>query len=157
MKRFVISTLAACSLAGPAAADIDLAAFDACVEARIASDTPAADCVHAAHATCMSFDPEHEAASATLCFVNAKDGWSEGIRTQLAKIADSAEENIAAIAGIEVKYDLLANLLQCDRMNELARLTETPGAIVSLQKARCEATASGLALTKLVLQSRNLP
>jgi hypothetical protein len=48
-------------------------------------------------------------------------------------------------------------LLQCDRINDLARLTETPGETIALQKARCEATATAMALTKLILQSRQLP
>ncbi|GGE58318.1 hypothetical protein [Actibacterium pelagium] len=157
MKRLTISLITALCLGGPAFAEVDLDAFRSCVDTRIENNAPAAECVHAAQAACLSYDPEEQTASATLCFVEVKDGWSTGIQDQMQKISAEAEEQITAIASIELKYDLLANLLQCDRMHDLARLTETPGETIALQKARCEATATGLALTKLILQSRRLP
>lgn len=157
MKLAVISLNALFAFSTPAFAEINLTEFRACVDKRLDANSPAADCVHEAQASCLSYDPAQQAASATLCFVEAKDSWSSGIRARLDEITESSDPNIAAIAGIEVKYDLLANLLQCDRMHDLARLTETPEASIALQKARCDSTATALALTKLLLQSRQLP
>ena len=143
-------------LGSPLAAEVDLVAFHACLETQIEANQPAAACVQAQHDFCFGFDPDVEPASATLCFVEAKEVWSGGIRAQLEAVEALGDEDIAAVAGIEVKYDLLANLLQCDRMHDLARLTDTPAEALTLQKARCEATSAGLVLTKLTLQSRSL-
>ena len=137
-----------------AQAEIEL--FQACFAAKNSANEPAGDCVNEAQAVCLSFDPGSQAAAGTLCFVKAKEDWAAGITAQMDQITAMADPQIAAVAGIEVKYDLLSNLLQCERMRDLALLTDRPSDAIVLQFARCEATATGLVLTKLMLQSRGL-
>ncbi|KKK57647.1 hypothetical protein LCGC14_3052360, partial [marine sediment metagenome] len=63
---------------------------------------------------------------------------------------------IAAIAGIEIKFDLRRNLLECERLTELKLVREEKSDALVHAAARCEATAVGLAYAKLVVQSRAL-
>ncbi|WP_212523345.1 hypothetical protein [Actibacterium sp. MT2.3-13A] len=149
---------ALCSLAMLGAAPGQAAETDesprACVEAQAAAGAPAADCVNRAHAACLQF--EQGSAAGIACFLEAKDAWGERIRTRMEEIGAAASEEIAMIAGIEVKYDLQANLLQCDRMRELTLVRQDPDAATTHANARCEATAVGLAYVKLLLQSEKI-
>ncbi|KUF12109.1 hypothetical protein AVJ23_05940 [Pseudoponticoccus marisrubri] len=147
------AALLALALAGPAAAQeperIDPAATRACVEEALARGAAPTGCVEAAHAPCLAVPAETKMV-ASLCFETARQDWSGAIAARMATLRETAPEQIAALAGIEVKYDLLASLLQCDRLEELARLRETPAEDVLLQEARCAATAAGLAYIRLV-------
>ncbi|SPF78017.1 hypothetical protein [Pseudoprimorskyibacter insulae] len=149
------ATLGLClCMATPLFAEVDLAAYNTCIEAQIAANQPAAQCMQQQHAFCDSYPADDAPAAATLCYIEAKDTWSGGIAARLDAIRAKGNEKITAIAGIEVKYDLLANLLQCDRIEELAGLSDLPAEAITLQKARCQAAAAGLALTKLAIQMR---
>lgn len=133
----------------PARAGVDLGEIDACVAAAMAAGQPATACVDAAHAACME-TPDDAPAVAGLCFLEAKDAWSAGIADLMAVARDTAPEDLAAVLAIEVKYDLLGGLLQCDRLDELAHAVGNQAAEqVRMQKTRCEAVAAGLAYTRL--------
>jgi hypothetical protein len=68
----------------------------------------------------------------------------------------AAPERIAAIAAIEVKYDLIASLTQCDRMEELALLGDRALDQVQREADGCAATAAGIAYVRLLWRSRDL-
>lgn len=138
----------------PALAEVDLNRFHSCIEAQIDGNRPAADCVQQEHLACGDFPLETAPQAAILCYVEAQDSWTSAIKTKLDWLKDRPEPKIADVAGIEVKYDVLRNLLQCDRMEELAGLTEQDATAAGVQKARCTATAFGLAYARLVLHAR---
>lgn len=151
--------LAACAslIALPLWAGATLAEIDTCIETAATDGTVPTACVELAHSECVEF-PQDMGASAALCFTQAKEMWSEGISARMAQVNASAPPEIAAIAGIEVKYDLLSALVQCDRMEELNQLREgVTSEDVLRQKTACTSTASGLAYTKLTWRARQLP
>jgi len=151
-SRIAPALAALCAFAAPAwAAGEDSADPRACVEAQVAAGAPAAECVNRAHAECLQYAEGSEAGIA--CFLEAKEAWGTRIKARMDEIRAAAPEEIAMIAGIEVKYDLQGNLLQCDRMEELRLVRQDPDAASAHADARCEATAVGLAYVKLMLQS----
>lgn len=133
----------------------DAEAVAACVADQASANAPAAECVNRAQQACLQY-PREAADAATQCFREMKDGWGAAIAGRMDSLKAEAPEQIAAIAGIEVKYDLMTNLLQCDRMSALMRLRDEaePAAEARARVARCESTATGLAFVKLVLQSQ---
>lgn len=142
--------------AAMAGADVTLARVDACLSERLAAGQPPAACVEEAHATCMRVDNETPAV-ATLCFVEAEKVWNGGIAGVMAQLADKAPEEITAIARIEVKYDLLAALLQCRRLEELSlSVGRDSDEMILRQNARCKANATGLTYALLFLRSQDL-
>ncbi|ARE42073.1 hypothetical protein RGUI_3932 [Rhodovulum sp. P5] len=143
-------------LAAPAHAEVNISRVDACVAQSSAQKRPPTDCIDAALAECLAV-PADTPAVAGLCFSDAKEAFSAAISDGMQTLRASAPDQIAAIAGIEVKYDLLANLLQCDRMEDLAKLGPAPAQEIGLQKMRCEATAAGLTYMRLVWRARTLP
>ncbi|WP_417241338.1 hypothetical protein [Celeribacter sp.] len=141
----------------PLWAGTTIADVDACMDTAAENGTLPTACVDNAHKECLEF-PEDMQASAALCFTQAREMWTDGISAKLDDITATAPPQIAKIAGIEVKYDLLSALVQCDRMEELNGLREEATAEEILrQKTACTATASGLAYTKLAWRSRQLP
>lgn len=143
-------------LAVPARAEVDLEKANSCIQEEIGAGQQPTACVDEAHVECISV-PEGTPAIASLCFREAQDVWSAGIKGLMEQIRAGAAEDLAVIAGIEVKYDLLAGLLQCDRMEELALAVSnlTEDAILR-QKSHCEATASGLVYARLFWRARDL-
>lgn len=126
---------------------------EACVTAQVEAGAPVADCVNEVQAACLEY-PADAALAATACFLDAKEAWGSYIAARMETVRQSAPAEISAVAEIEVRYDLLQNLMQCDRMQELVLLRQEPSDATQLQKARCEATATGLAFVKMLLQSR---
>lgn len=144
-------------LAVPALAQIEIAKATECMTARIdAGETPAL-CIDEAHATCLA-TPADSPAVAILCYRNARADWDAAITAEMSRIRERADERISAIAAVELKYDLIASLTQCDRMEELALVGSTKsGETIQRQKARCEASAAGLAYLRATLRGRSLP
>ena len=140
-------------LAGSAAAEpvLDAAATEACIEGQIASDAPVADCVNAAHAVCLDYAGQAPLA-AVLCFRQARTDWAALIADRMSTLRAALPDPQGAALEINARYDLLTNLVQCDRMTELMALGQPEGDTLDLQTARCQATASGLAYMKLSLQ-----
>jgi len=126
----------------------------ACLNAPETQTDPAL-CATAAQKDCLAF-PETAPSAAAECFLNAKAEWDGLIAGRMKAIAETAPERVAAIARIEVKYDLLANLLHCDRLEELARLGDTDDEHLLRQRTQCEATAAGLSYLKLLRRSEGL-
>jgi len=138
----------------PGQAAITEADIAACLNASEAREDPAL-CVAAAHAECRAF-PDTAPSAAAECFLAARTDWGTLIAAQMERVAAKASERVAQVARIEVKYDLLANLLQCDRMEELAVLGGMEDEPLLRQRARCEATASGLTYLKLLRRSEGI-
>lgn len=143
-------------LGTPLRAEVDLPALEACLEKQVAANGPALACVQAEHSECGNYPLDKAPDAAMLCYVTAQDAWTAATRARLDIIRSAGNDRIAAIAGIEVKYDTLAGLLQCDRQEELALLSEATSNQINVQKARCTATVMALSYAKLLLQSRVL-
>ena len=109
--------------------------------------TPAA-CLDAALAPCHAEKAETPAL-ASRCYRDAQARFSDAIAARMRMIGEAAPETLAAVAGIEVKYDLVIGLAQCDRMAELALLGEASLPEIQRRKDGCTATAVGLALLRL--------
>jgi hypothetical protein len=156
MQRVSLIAFAWGSLAGTAYGEVALQTVNACISDRLSANEPVTVCIDAAHADCNSVSAETPAI-ATLCLVNAEKAWSGGIAGVMSEISELASEDIAAIAAIEVKYDLLSALLQCDRMEELqlvvGRESETE---ILRMNARCKARATALTYARLFVRSRDL-
>lgn len=126
----------------------------ACLDERIEENRPVAGCVQQVQAVCLAFDaPSLTGAD---CYRQAKEHWGTLISARMGKIQAHASEDVAAIAGIEVKYDLKGNLLQCDRMEDLSLVRKDPDDETVYTRMRCEATAVGLAYAKLYYQSSGM-
>ncbi|WP_417260018.1 hypothetical protein [Celeribacter sp.] len=157
ITRLTTGLALAIGTALPLWAESTIADVDACIATSIDEGTAPTACVELAHTECTEF-PDDMNSSAALCFTQAKDMWSQGITARMEDIKAKAAPEIATIAGIEVKYDLLSALVQCDRMEELNSLREgVTDEEILRQKTACAATASGLAYTKLAWRSRQLP
>ena len=139
---------------GPlAAAEPDLAQLRACV-----AEDPgqSAACLNRALSECLAY-PAEAPAAATLCFRDARQVFSDAVAARMAALRETAPEGVAAVAGIEVKYDMLAHLLQCDRLEELALLEAGPTEAITRQKARCTATAAGVVYLRMIQRAGPLP
>lgn len=149
--RFAASLMLALASATPASAEdrLDLDTVRSCIATAMDLGKKPTGCVDGAHAACLQ-DAAETPAVATLCFEEARAQWSTAIAARMDHLRDAAPERIAALAGIELKYDLLSSLVQCDRMEELAILREIPAEEIRTQKSRCTATASGLAYIRLL-------
>lgn len=155
LTRLVLAAIlaVASSLSFPASA-LQLEGARDCVRAQTEAKAPPSECVNRLHADCLQYPQGSEAGLA--CFIEAKEKWGALIKERMGEIQSAAPEEIGMIAGIEVKYDLQINLLQCDRIQELTLVHRDPDATTAHARARCEATAIGLAYVKLLLQSNSI-
>ena len=143
--------------APPAMAEVDLPRAEACFAQALADKTDPATCIDAEQAACMTGAQETPAV-ATLCFSQAQASWSGAVAARMQAVQSGAGETLATIVRIETKYDLLSALIQCDRVEELSlAASDLPGAAIAVQKARCQATASGLTYLWLHLRARDIP
>ncbi len=150
------SMVAAAFVAVPAAsfAGVDLGEVDDCVAKAMGAGTNPAACADAAQVECQRA-PKEAPAIGTLCFVEAEQVWQDGLRGLMTRLKSDAPEQIAAIAGIELRYDLLTARLQCDRFEELSRAVGAdPEERIQRQKARCAATVAGHAYVHLFWRAR---
>lgn len=143
--------------AGPVLAGVDLAQAQACFDTAASDQTNPSQCIDAAQNACMD-NAQETPAVAALCFSDARAVWSQAIGAEMSDMSESAEEGLVAVARIETKYDLLANLLQCDRMEELSLAVSTLSSdAIALQSARCQSTAAALTYMRLYLSAQSLP
>ena len=156
LKRLTLFLAAAFCNGGYVSAEVLLGEVQACLVDKLEDNQPLAQCIDAAHMHCASID-EGAKAVATLCFTNAENSWKAGIAEQMSVVKMNATEEIAAIASIETKYDLLASLLQCDRLEEL-QLTvgRDEEEDILRENARCKAGATALTYTRLYVRSRDM-
>lgn len=157
-RNFRLSAVSAVlfALARPAMAEVDLARVNSCLTERLAGAQPPATCIDDAQVSCVSVNRDTPAV-ATLCFVEVEQEWQAAIASLMKTISQNAPEEIAAIAGIEAKYDLLSSLLQCSRMEELSlSVGRETGEAIQRQNAHCKANAAGLTYARIFLRSRDL-
>jgi hypothetical protein len=153
---WIASAVLALGLTAPAWAEVDLASAASCMTTRIDTGENPAQCIDEAHAACQA-TPQDSPAIAILCYRTAQAAWDAGIRTEMARINDRADDRIAAIAAVELKYDLIASLTQCDRMEELALVgSDISSETIQRQKARCQASSAGLAFLRVTLRGRSI-
>lgn len=131
-----------------------VAQLTACVKEHASAGSEVAGCIDAAHRECLQYPPDTAPEAATKCFLDRKKLWGDAVTDQMDRMKSDTDERSFEIARINTRYDLTANLLQCDRLTELAQLQDQPGPQVQTQQARCEATATGLTFIKLLLRSR---
>lgn len=153
-----IHTLISAAIVGlpvVAHADVDLAGVEACVATALEAGGNPAACVEDAQSNCL-LTPSDAPAVGMLCYVEAEAAWQEGLQGLMAGVQANAPEDIATIAAIELKYDLLSGRLQCDRVEELSLAVGTePEDVIQRQKARCTATTAGLAYVRLSWRSQD--
>ncbi len=139
-------------LGNAAAAAVDLPAAKSCFLAK----TDPTTCIDAAQQDCMT-DLQAAPSVATVCYGQTQSGWSEGITTQMDAIASQPDDTLTAVARIETQYDLLANMLQCDKIEALSKAaSDLTGEQIGAQKAACQSTATGLSYMRIMLRSRSL-
>ena len=162
MKRLaLIATICVAPVWGPTAtfaADEMLQSQDqveACLLTQLDNAAPSIACVNEALGACIQFTADAPQA-ALQCFLSAQTTWASYIGARMDFVFEKGGEDIAAVAGIEVKFDLLQNKLQCQRMSELSMLNAAPTEQTQITAARCDATANGLVFAKLFAQSENL-
>lgn len=124
---------------------------DTCLNAAVTAQSPIADCIHQATAPCGQTDPGGE--SALLCYTNAQEVWGQRITARKAALDAVAPDQIKALAGVELRYDLQMNLLQCERIEALQLVTRERDLTLQNERARCDAMATGLTYAKFFAQS----
>ncbi|MEM5476427.1 hypothetical protein [Pacificibacter sp. AS14] len=158
MKRLVLIAAVCVAPTAPLSADEMLQSQDqveACLATQMQNGSPVIACVNEALGACIQFTADAPQA-ALQCFLEAQTTWTQYIGARMDLVLDKGGEDIASIAGIEVKFDLLQNKLQCQRMTELSMLRAAPTEQTQITAARCDATANGLVFAKLFAQSENL-
>lgn len=136
-------------------ADVDGAAVDLCLETQITQNQPAVDCVTQALQTCFQIDDKH-VSTKTECYLSAKSDFATlnaGRVDALQSVLDAQKYQIVEIS---TRYDILGNLLQCDRLHEMNLVMQEDADAINLQNFRCQATAMGMAYAKLYVQSQGL-
>ena len=142
------------ALAQGAMPQVDLAAADACFAEADAAGTNPALCIEPAQVACMDNSDSTPPVS-TLCYTHARGAWSGAVGGVIEGIDARGDTRLGAVARIEARYDLLINLLHCDRAEELAiAASDLDGADIALQKARCQSTAAALTYIRLFLSAR---
>ena len=138
------------SLGAAAEIEIDPVGVRTCLRGEAAQQDPA-HCVTAAHTACLSFPTPEATAAATLCFAEARDQWNAAIGAGMAAVSETLDETQLGTLQVNLRFDLMGDMLQCDRMQALAELSETPDEQIALQSSRCGAVASGLTFVRLAL------
>ena len=147
---FAVGTVAGASglRADTTSVEASLDQAELCLTESIKAAANPAECLMKVHSPCLAYS-QATAPQASLCFVEMRKGWDAKIKTLLEEVSVSGDAKLAASVRIESKYELLANLLNCDRLDELAELYAQPETERILQKTRCEATASAVTFIKL--------
>jgi hypothetical protein len=75
----------------------------------------------------------------------------------MADITARADDRIAKIAGVELKYDLISGLTECNRMEDLARVgSDQSPELIQREREHCEASAAALAYMWASLRGSSL-
>lgn len=138
---------------GAAQAASDL---DTCIGSRIEKSEDPSVCVDPALTECTAI-VDAQGAVAALCYKQAKDSFGAQIKAALNDVKSTAAEDIATITAIETKYDILSGLMQCDRLEELARaVSDQTADSILREKSRCEAMTLGLGYVRLKLRAEGI-
>lgn len=133
------------------AAPVLLPGFDECVELQLEKSAPLGECVRGAFVNCVDW-PVGEP-SGTACFVTSKDEWGELLGQRMQRVRAEADERVAKIAEIEIRYELERSLRECDRQMELVLLDIPQDDRSDYMRAQCEATAVAATLVTLILRA----
>ncbi|MBF9040130.1 hypothetical protein LSUCC0387_04400 [Rhodobacterales bacterium LSUCC0387] len=157
MKFWSFLTVA-CMLvfSGPASAQDARLILNTCLSEGTQDEEGVLSCIDEALNPCLT-QSEDMSSVATLCFIEARGQFDEGISSAMGDIRGRVDEQLVVLMTIGLKYDMLSSLLQCDRLEELAiALSELSGEIIQRQKAQCLATTSGLALARVTSRAAGL-
>jgi len=161
MMRLLNVFFAVILAASPAAAaanspGVGIAGVNACFDAAQKDGTSPGPCIDAAQDACLD-NAQETPAVATLCYTEARKVWSGALSGAIAAMTAATDEKVGAVARIETKYNLLSNLMECDRVEELSRaVSELKGGAIAVQTARCQATASAATYMHLYLRAKTL-
>lgn len=128
-----------------------LPGFDECVDLQLEKSEPLGECVRGALVNCVDW-PVGEP-SGTACFVTAKDEWGDLLGQRMQRVREAADERVAKIAEIEIRYELERSLRECDRQMELVLLDVPQDDRSDYLRAQCEATAVAATLVTLILRA----
>lgn len=135
-------------LSGPLWAQV--AGAEACLASAVRNGTDPALCLDASDAACMDNAPETPAVS-TACFAENRAQWGAAIGKRMKSLPD---DTATTVARIEAKYDVIGAMVQCDRIEALAKAaSDLDGPQIALQKERCLARANALTYVRLFVRT----
>lgn len=147
MKSLLCAAVLA-ALGWPLCAQV--AGAEACLAGAVREGTDPALCLDAPDAACMDNAQETPAVS-TACFAQLRAEWGAAIGKRMRSLP---EDTATTVARIEAKYDVISALVQCDRIEELAKATsDLGGPQIALQKERCLARANALTYVRLFVRT----
>jgi len=128
-------------------------ALRACVIERGEAAASPAPCIETALAPCRRETRETHAV-AILCYRETQAAFDLRTAAIVREIRETASEEAATLIAIETKYEILAGLLQCDRIEELAQaLSDETAEAVARRKADCTAATSAAAFAALLIRA----
>lgn len=133
-------------------AEIDIAAAESCIGRNQDENKNPIACLTTQMDACLTVPPE-QYASAVLCFAEARSAWESAIAARMSRLRTAGSPAVPGFA-VQAKYDVLAGLLQCDRVEELAALGDAPAEAIKRDKARCTALTAAATFARLVLSTR---
>ncbi|EPX78679.1 hypothetical protein [Salipiger mucosus] len=128
--------------------EIDGTRVAECLSGEAAQAEPG-QCITEAHAGCLGLSPDEAPQAATLCFVEAKQQWGALVSERMKALGEEVAPEALTRLQINARYDLLSDMLQCERVEALAKAGEASAEQITLGRARCEATATGFLFARL--------
>jgi hypothetical protein len=104
---------------------------------------------------CFQIDDKH-VNSKTDCYLSAKSDFATLNAGHIDELQSALDAQKYQIVEISTRYDILGNLMQCDRLHEMNLVMQEDADAINLQNFRCQATAMGMAYAKLYVQSQGL-
>lgn len=153
MKNWIAALL----VLGPSVvlAEVDGAEIKLCLNTKIEYNQPAAECVTEALQACFEIDDKH-VNTKTDCYLSAKSDFATLNAGRIDELQSALDAQKYQIVEISTRYDILGNLMQCDRLHEMNLVMQEDADAINLQNFRCQATAMGMAYVKLYVQSQGL-
>ncbi len=148
--RVMICTAMLAALCSPVAAQV--AGAEACLAAALKDGSDPTLCVEPSDAACMDSAPETPAVS-TACFAETRAQWGAAIGKRMQSLPD---DTATTVARIEAKYDVIGGMVQCDRIEALAKAaSDLDGPQIALQKERCLSRATALTYVRLFARTHS--
>ncbi|ASM72182.1 MULTISPECIES: hypothetical protein [Roseobacteraceae] len=119
---------------------------EACLAKAMQNGTDPTLCLDAPDAACMDNAQETPVVS-TSCFAENRAQWGAAIGKRMDMLPDTTDTTVARI---EARYDVIGAMVQCDRIEALAKAaSDLSGPQIALQKERCLARANALTYVRL--------
>ncbi|WP_339770648.1 hypothetical protein [uncultured Pseudosulfitobacter sp.] len=148
--KLILCAAALAAFGHPLAAQV--AGAEACLAAAVNDGTDPALCIEASDAACMDNAPETPAVS-TACFAETRAQWGAAIGKRMQSLPDDTGTTVARI---EAKYDVIGGMVQCDRIEALAKAaSDLDGPQIALQKERCLSRATALTYVRLFARTHS--